>query len=90
MEVTNRTGYVEFSTKICDVDTDIRILETLTHVFIYINQDEEKVNLYDEDLKKYLTQKNLKRNKKMVVFCNLKNQESLKKVGELVYDVFTK
>lgn len=90
MECNNKTGYVEFNTKVCDIDTDIRILETLTHVFIYINQDEEKINLYDEDLKNILYNRNLKKDKKMVVFCNLKSADSLKKVGELIYDIFTK
>ncbi|EOB14203.1 hypothetical protein NBO_33g0009 [Nosema bombycis CQ1] len=90
MNTNTKTGYVEFTAKVRDIETDIRILETITHVFIYVNQDDEKINLYDEDLRRFLISRKLRNNKKMVVFCNLKSRDNLKAVGEFVYDVFTK
>lgn len=90
MDHSNRTGYFDFKTNINGVETEIKILETLTHVFIYVNQAEEQVNLFDDELKKLLIKKDIKRKKSLNVFCNLRNKENLNDVGKFVHTLFIK
>jgi hypothetical protein len=90
MDNSSITGYIDFKTDINGVETDIKILETLTHVFIYINQIEDQINLFDEELKKILVKKDIHRRKELQVFCNLKEKEHLNDVSLFIYNIFTK
>lgn len=90
MDNSSRTGYIDFKTDINGVETEIKILETLTHVFIYINQIEDQINLFDEELKKSLLKKDIRRKKELQVFCNLKSKEHLDDVSLFVFHIFTK
>ncbi|KKO74846.1 hypothetical protein AAJ76_4200013363 [Vairimorpha ceranae] len=90
MDNSNRTGYVDFKTNINGTDTDIKILETLTHVFIYVNQAEEQVNLFDDELKKILKKKDIKRKKSLEVFCNLKSRDNLNDISVFLHKLFIK
>ncbi|WUR03721.1 proteasome assembly chaperone [Vairimorpha necatrix] len=90
MTYSNRTGYFDFKTSIKGVETDIKILETPTHIFIYVSQAEEQINLFDDELKNILKKRNIKRRKELEVFCNLKSEENLDDVGVYIHTLFVK
>ncbi|KAM0671581.1 hypothetical protein CWI42_020680 [Ordospora colligata] len=84
------TAYIDFSTKVQDIDTDIKILETSTHAFIYINQGEERMHLYDESLKNEISRSKIRPNKKLVVFCSVRTHEAFNDIKKIILDILTK
>ncbi|AHL28906.1 hypothetical protein KMI_06g09800 [Encephalitozoon hellem] len=85
-----RTAYVDFSTKVSGFDTDIKILETNTHIFIYVSQCEETIHLYDEALRKEIVKNKVRPKKKLVVFCNMKVHENFNDIKNVVLDILRK
>ncbi|KAH9412087.1 hypothetical protein HK407_02g03110 [Ordospora pajunii] len=84
------TAYIDFSTKVQDIDTDIKVLEISTHVFIYISQGEERIHLYDEALKNEIARSKIRPNKKLVVFCSVRTHEAFDDIKKTVLDILTK
>lgn len=89
-EGEGRTAYVDFSTKVSGLDTDIKILETNTHIFIYVSQGEETIHLYDEALRSEVMKKKVRPRKKLVVFCNMKIHESFDDIKNVILDILQK
>ncbi|CCI73907.1 ECU02_0215 [Encephalitozoon cuniculi GB-M1] len=89
-EGNGRTAYVDFSKKVSGFDTDIKILETNTHIFIYVSQCEETIHLYDEALKKEVTKHKIRPKKKLVVFCNMKIHEGFNDIKKVILDILRK
>lgn len=89
-ENEGRTAYIDFSTKILGLDTEIKILETCTYIFVYVNQCEETIHLYDEALREEIARNKVRPKKKLVVFCNMRAHESFDDVKRVVMDVLKK
>lgn len=89
MDYAARTGYLKYKTKIDEIDTDFEIFETNTHIFIYIDQVEGEINLYDNEVKKELLKKNLQRKKELNVCSNLKSKESIKNIVQHIFEILT-
>ena len=78
MALNTRTAYVDFTTPINGVDTAIRIFETNTHCFIYVNQNPVEMHLYNENLQRLIQRKCGRiAHKQLMVICNLANHEAL-------------
>lgn len=86
-ENEGRTAYVDFSTKIAGLDTEVRILETCTHIFVYVSQCEETIHLYDEALKEEITKSKIRPRKKLVVFCNMKVDGNFSEIKGIILDI---
>lgn len=89
-ENEGRTAYVDFSARVSGLDTEIRILETYTHIFIYVSQCEETIHLYDEALREEIKRNKVRPKKKLVVFCNMKIHESFSELKNLILDILKK
>ena len=85
MNCENKTAYVDFVEKFNNVDTKIRIFETKTHIFIYVNQYPKQMHLYNEYLKNNI-KKHIKR-KEIVCKCNLTNYEALNPITKMISEI---
>lgn len=86
--MNGRTAYADFKANICGISTAIRIFETETNCFIYINQSKTEVHLYNSNVKEYLERNctNMA-GKTFNVICNLSKHEALNEVNLLVASV---
>ncbi|KAL6122513.1 hypothetical protein NUSPORA_00431 [Nucleospora cyclopteri] len=85
MNNQNRTAYVDFEQKFRGVETKIKIFETNTHIFVYVNQNPQQMHLYNE----YLTE-NLKKflpSKRLFCICNLDSYECLKEISNTIVEI---
>lgn len=89
MDYSNRTGYLKYKTKIDNIETDFEIFETNTHVFIFIDQIEGEINLYDNEVKKELLKKNLQRKKEFNICSNLRSKDTVHNIVEHIYEILT-
>ncbi|OQS53879.1 hypothetical protein EHP00_701 [Ecytonucleospora hepatopenaei] len=86
MATEPRTAYVDFTEKYNNKDTKIRIFETKTHVFVYVNQYPSQMHLYNEFLRDKI-KKYIKR-KEIVCVCNLESYDSLKPIASTITEIF--
>ena len=90
MSEQNRSAYMDFVRVIDGISTSIRIFETHTHVFVYVNQFPEEMNLFSDMLKGELMAKcKGMRHKEFGVVCNLANKEALIPVSENIIKILT-
>ncbi|TBU03194.1 hypothetical protein CWI37_0338p0010 [Hamiltosporidium tvaerminnensis] len=75
-----KTKYTDFETEIFGVNTHFRVLETSTHLFIYISQNAPETVLYTSIISDFLYSRKIKKDHKHVVFCSLKEPQHLSKV----------
>jgi hypothetical protein len=85
-----RTAYIDFSTKIQGHDTEIRILETTTHIFVYVSQSDQTIHLYDDELRKEIVGARVRTHKKLIVFCNIQEHDTFKDVSRMIIDILKK
>lgn len=79
----SKVAYVDFIEIIDDIETTIKVYETKTHLFVFVNQSTTEIHLYNEFLKKILMKNcNGISNKKVEVICNLKKYSCINKIGE--------
>ncbi len=81
MALCNKSAYIDFTTNILGIQTAIKIFETETNFFVYINQNENEMHLYNDIIQNTL-QRSCKsiNGKKITVICNLANHESLQEI----------
>lgn len=78
-----KTAYVDFSTSISGIETAIRIFETETHCFVYVNQFPVEMHLYNDPMKAALQNSCARMNRKeFTVICNLSTHEALDAVAK--------
>ena len=88
---SRRTAYVDFNIKVRGVDTSIRIFETETHFFIYVNQHPTEIHLYNDRLKNALIATcNGLEFKEVNVICNLVTHEALRDIVEYIQKIVNK
>lgn len=81
----SKVAYVDYVEKIKGISTSIRIFETETHLFIYVNQPHVEIHLYNEYLKKILVKQCKRaRRKQLDVTCNLDNYNCIDEIGKQV------
>lgn len=85
-----RTAYIDFSAKVSGFDTEFRVLETQTHMFVYVSQCEDTIHLYDEALRDEIVHNKIRPRKKLVVFCNMKTHESFEEIKRMIIDMLKK
>ncbi|KAI5169519.1 hypothetical protein PAEPH01_0782 [Pancytospora epiphaga] len=88
MNVIGKTAYVDFMAPISGVETAIRIFETETHLFVYVNQHPAEMHLYNEllraDIQSGYKQLN---HKEVTVICNLANHDALALVKKRILEI---
>lgn len=79
----SKVSYIDFTQKFQGIETSIRIFENKTHIFVYVNQCHNDISLYNEKLKKVLSNSCLRaKRKKLEIICNLKNYECVEEIGK--------
>jgi len=78
----SKVCYVDFTEKYQGINTSIRIFENETHLFVYVNQQNPEIRLYNEFMKSIIMRNCRKaKRKKVEVICNLKNYSSIDEIG---------
>jgi len=81
-------GYIEYTMPICNVETSIRILETPSDLFIYVNQFPDEIHLYNDALKDIICANCAYiKSKKIEIICNLAMHESLESVASNITEI---
>lgn len=83
-----KTVYVDFAVNVHNVRTEIRVFETVTHLFVYVNQDTEEIMKYDGSLDRVL--KRVRNKKTRVVYCNVRGKDYLNEIGNHLIKVLKK
>lgn len=78
----NKVAYVDFIETFDEIRTVVRIFETQTHLFVYVNQSNTEIHLYNEFLKAILLREcESIKHKKVEVICNLKRYDCIGAIG---------
>lgn len=85
MPAEQKTAYVDFTEKFDKKDTKIRIFQTKTHVFVYVNQYPKQMRLYNEYLRDGI--KSAVKRKEIVCICNLESYDSLKPITNTITEI---
>ena len=85
MNSESKTAYVDFNEKYSDIDTKIRIFETKTHLFIYVNQYPKQMHLYNEFLRDNV--KRYVKRKEIVCICNLESYDALQPITKTITEI---
>lgn len=81
----SKVAYIDYVENIKGIDTSIRIFETETHLFIYVNQPHIEIHLYNEYLKKILMRECRRAKRKQLdVICNLDNYNCIDEIGRQI------
>lgn len=77
-----KVAYVDFVEKFNGIETVVRIFETQTHLFVFVNQSNTEIHLYNEFLKNILMKEcSCIKNKQVEVICNLKRYDCIDEIG---------
>jgi len=81
----SKVAYVDFMETFDGIKTVIRIFETQTHLFVYVNQSNNEIHLYNEFLKGILMKEcHSIKGKQVEVICNLKKYECINEIGKQI------
>lgn len=84
----SKVAYVDFVENFGGIDTVIRIFETRTHLFVYVNQSNTEIHLYNEFLKNILIKKcHSIKNKQVEVICNLNRYDCIDEIGQQISNI---
>jgi hypothetical protein len=87
MEETLRTAYIDTVEIVDGLETTIKIFETRTYLFVYVNQHPEEMHLYNDGLRERI-ERELKADydgkKHVFAICNLSSHEAMKSICEVV------
>lgn len=83
-----KVAYVDFVETFDGIRTVIRIFETQTHLFVFVNQSNTEINLYNEFLKRILIKDcHSIKSKQVEVICNLKKYECIGEIGKQICNI---
>lgn len=84
----NKIAYIDFAEQFDGIETNVRIFETKTHLFIYVNQSHSEIHLYNEFLKNILIKQcRQMKNKKIEVICNLEKYDCIDKIAQHIVKI---
>lgn len=82
--------YIDFTTRVKEEPTHVRMFELEKHLFVFINQTTDENIRFDSSLDKIITDSKLRKGKQRTVFCNLISRDMVYEVGEVVLKVLRK
>ncbi len=82
-----RSGYIDYCEKYHGVDTTVRMIETDSHLYVYVTQHPMQMRLYNAYLKKAL---NPYVQKKLICICNLETYVSLSEISKDLVKIISK